>query len=131
MWAGRNSRGPLPFQRPQFSERHQWATRTCPFLQVTLVGGLSQSRGLQTLPSEALPQPPLPLWSVPWSTGAAINEGPVLITCSLSWSLWAPDEMVGWHHQLKGHEFEQIQGDSEGQGSLALSSPWGLRVIHN
>ena len=29
------------------------------------------------------------------------------------------DEMVGWHHQLKGHKSEQILGDSEGQGSLA------------
>ena len=29
------------------------------------------------------------------------------------------DEMVGWHHQLNGHEFEQALGDSEGQGSLA------------
>ena len=28
------------------------------------------------------------------------------------------DEMVGWHHRLHGHEFEQAQGDSEGQGSL-------------
>ena len=37
----------------------------------------------------------------------------------------AEDEMVGWHHQLNGHEFEQIQGDSEGQGSLVCCSPWG------
>ena len=29
------------------------------------------------------------------------------------------DEMVGWHHQLDGHEFEQAPGDGEGQGSLA------------
>ena len=29
------------------------------------------------------------------------------------------DEMVGWHHQLSGHEFEQTLGDNEGQGSLA------------
>ena len=29
------------------------------------------------------------------------------------------DEMVGWHHRLNGHEFEQTPGDSEGQGSLA------------
>ena len=29
------------------------------------------------------------------------------------------DEMVGWHHQLNGHESEQTLGDSEGQGSLA------------
>ena len=35
------------------------------------------------------------------------------------------DEMVGWHHLLNGHEFEQIPGDSEGQGSLACCSPWG------
>ena len=36
------------------------------------------------------------------------------------------DEMVGWHHQLNGHdEFEQTPGDGEGQGSLAYCSPWG------
>ena len=34
------------------------------------------------------------------------------------------DEMVGWHHQLNGHEFEQILGDSEGYGSLMSCSPW-------
>ena len=33
------------------------------------------------------------------------------------------DEMVGWHHQLNAHEFEQGLGDSEGQGSLAGCSP--------
>ena len=33
------------------------------------------------------------------------------------------DEMVGWHHLLKGHEFEQTLGDGEGQGSLACSCP--------
>ena len=32
------------------------------------------------------------------------------------------DEMVGWHHQLNGHEFEQSPGDSEGQGILAYCS---------
>ena len=37
------------------------------------------------------------------------------------------DEMVAWHHQLNGHEFEKTQGDSEGQGSLACCSPWGCR----
>ena len=35
--------------------------------------------------------------------------------------------MVGWPHRLSGHEFEQTLGDSEGQGSLASCSPWGLR----
>ena len=33
-------------------------------------------------------------------------------------------EMVEWHHQLDGHEFEQAPGDGEGQESLACCSPW-------
>ena len=37
------------------------------------------------------------------------------------------DEIVGWHHPLNGHEFEQTPGDCEGQGSLACSSPWGRK----
>ena len=36
--------------------------------------------------------------------------------------------MVGWHHQLNGHEFEQALGDVEGQGSLVCYSPWGRKV---
>ena len=35
------------------------------------------------------------------------------------------EEMVGWHHQLDGHEFEKALGDGEGQGGLACCSPWG------
>ena len=38
------------------------------------------------------------------------------------------DEMVGWHHQLNGHEFVQTPEDSEGQGGLACCSPWGCKV---
>ena len=37
------------------------------------------------------------------------------------------DEMVGWHHRLHGHEFEQTLGVSDGRGSLACCSPWGLK----
>ena len=33
------------------------------------------------------------------------------------------DEMVGWHHQLKGHEYEQALGVGDGQGGLACCSP--------
>ena len=39
------------------------------------------------------------------------------------------DEMVGWHHWLNGHEFEQVSGDGEGQGSLAYCSPWGCKEL--
>ena len=35
------------------------------------------------------------------------------------------DEMVGWHHQLDGHEVEQAPGTGDGQGSLACYSLWG------
>ena len=37
------------------------------------------------------------------------------------------DEMVGWHHWLDGHEFEQDFGVGDGQGSLACCSPWGCK----
>ena len=39
------------------------------------------------------------------------------------------DEMVGWHHQLNGHEFEQAPGVGDGQGSLACCSPWGCKEL--
>ena len=37
------------------------------------------------------------------------------------------DEMVGWHHQLNGLEFEQTPRDGEGQRSLAYCTPWDLK----
>ena len=42
---------------------------------------------------------------------------------------WLDGIMVGWHHRLNGHEFEQTPGDGEGQGSLACCSPWGRREL--
>ena len=39
------------------------------------------------------------------------------------------DEMVGWHHQLNGHEFDQAPGTGDGQGSLACCSPWGHKEL--
>ena len=39
------------------------------------------------------------------------------------------NEMVGWHHQLNGHEFEQALGDGEGQGSLVCCSPRGCKEL--
>ena len=38
------------------------------------------------------------------------------------------DEMVGWHYQLNGYEFEEAPGVGEGQGSLACCSPWGCKT---
>ena len=39
------------------------------------------------------------------------------------------DEVVGWHHRLNGHEFEQAPGDGEGQDSLVCISPWGCKEL--
>ena len=39
------------------------------------------------------------------------------------------DEMIGWHHQLNGHEFKQALGVGDGQGSLACCSPWGHKEL--
>ena len=39
------------------------------------------------------------------------------------------DEMVGWHHRLNGHEFEEAPGVGDGQGSLACCSPWGCKEV--
>ena len=39
------------------------------------------------------------------------------------------DEMVGWHHQLDGSDFEQARGGGEGQGRLVCCSPWGCKEL--
>ena len=39
------------------------------------------------------------------------------------------DEMVGWRHQLDGHESDQIMGVGSGQGSLACCSPWDRKEL--
>ena len=39
------------------------------------------------------------------------------------------DEMVGGHHRLDGHEFEQALGVDEGQGSLACCCPWDRKEL--
>ena len=39
------------------------------------------------------------------------------------------DEMVRWHHQLGGHEFEQALGVGDGQGSLVCKSPWDHKEL--
>ena len=39
------------------------------------------------------------------------------------------DEMVGWHHDLSGPEFDQTPGDNEGQGSLVCCRPWSCKDL--
>ena len=37
------------------------------------------------------------------------------------------DKIIGWHHRLDGHEFEQAPGVGDGQGDLVCCSPWGQK----
>ena len=39
------------------------------------------------------------------------------------------DEVVGWHHRLDGHEFEQTPGESDRQRSLVCCTPWGQKEL--
>ena len=39
------------------------------------------------------------------------------------------NKMVGWHHRLDGHEFEQAPGVGDGQASLVCCSPWGRKEL--
>ena len=39
------------------------------------------------------------------------------------------NEMVGWHHRIDGHKFDQILGVGDGQGSLACCIPWGHKEL--
>ena len=39
------------------------------------------------------------------------------------------DEIVGWHHQLNGHEFEKTLGVGDGQGGLACCDSWGCKDL--
>ena len=40
------------------------------------------------------------------------------------------DEIVGWHHQVDGHEFEQALGVGDGQGSLVCCGSWGCKELN-
>ena len=72
-------------------------------------------------------------WCWNWSSGTLVTwwEQPLIGKDPDSGKDWGQkekgateDEMVGWHHQLNGHEIEQTPGDSKGQGSLAWCSSW-------
>ena len=57
------------------------------------------------------------------------TNGNVLLCHGYQEKRMTEDEMVEWHHQLNGHEFEQAPGVGDGQGGLAYYSPWGLQRV--
>ena len=76
-------------------------------------------------------------WCWSWSSNISATWWEKLIHLKRPWCWkdWGQerrgqqDEMVGWHHQLNGHEFEKTLGDGEEQGSLACCSPWGCKEL--
>ena len=81
-----------------------------------------------------LVSPNFTLWWVPKKTlpGPGEAKNTCFVTCGDAGKDWGQEgkwvienEMVGWHHWLKGHEFEQTLDDGKGQGSLACCSSWG------
>ena len=63
------------------------------------------------------------LWPLMWKADSL--EKTLILGKTESKKRAIEDKMVGWHHWLSGHEFEQALGDSEAQRSLACCSPWG------
>ena len=88
-------------------------------------------------------KPVKPKWNQPWIfIGRVDADVPILLPCDAKNQLigkdpdagkdWrqkrmTKDEMVGWHHRLDGHEFEQVTGVGDGQGSLVWGSPRGRK----
>ena len=86
-------------------------------------------------------------WIFIWRTDAEAKTAILWPPDVTNWLIWtdpdagkdwrqeekgtAEDEMVGEHHWLDGHEFEQAPRVGDGQGSLACCSPWGRRVGHD
>ena len=77
-------------------------------------------------------------WTARWSNQAITPDAKHSLTgkdpdAGKDWGQEAKgsteDKMVGWHHQLNGHEFEQTLGDNEAQGSLVCYSPWGCKDL--
>ena len=79
------------------------------------------------------------LWSQDWSQifqFPSFQVHAILILSHLLWKDWrqkdegvTEDEMVGWHHRLNGHEFEQTSEDSTVQGRLVCCSSWGCKEL--
>ena len=73
------------------------------------------------------------LFATPW-TGAYQEPLPMEFSRPEYWNGlqekgMTEGEMIGWHHWLDGHEFEQALGVGNGQGSLAHCSPWGCKEL--
>ena len=120
-----------------------WAPKNWCFWTVVLEKTLESP-----LDSEEI-QPVYPKWNQSWifigRTDAEAKTPTLWPPDGKSWLIWTDTdagkdlrqkekgtteaEIVGWHHWLNVHEFEQALGVDDGQGNLACGSPWGHRVM--
>ena len=125
----------------ELDHKESWAPKNWCFWTVVLEKTLENHLDCKEI------KPVNPKWNQSWIfIGRTDNEAPILRTPDIkSWLTgkdpdagkdWrqedkgtTEDEMVGWHHQLNGHEFEQALGDGEGQGSLVCCSAWGCKEL--
>ena len=125
--------------------KESWAPKNWCFSTVVLVKTLESPLDCKRL------QPVHPKWSQSWIFIGSTDteaETPILWPPDAkNWLIWkGPDvgkdwmqeekgttegEIVGWHHRLNGHEFEQAPGVGDGQGGLACCSLWSRRVRHD
>ena len=125
----------------ELDHKEGWALKNWCFWTVVLEKTLWESLGLSRSSNQSILKEINPEYSLEGWTDA---EAPILCPPHAKSQLVGEDfdarkdwgqeekgttegEMVGWHHWLSEHEFEQTQGDSEGQGSLACYSLWGCK----
>ena len=127
----------------ELDHKEGWAPKNWCFWTVLLEKTLESSLDCKKI------KPVNPKWNQPCifiGKTDAKAEAPILwLPDTKSWLIWkdpdagkywrqeekgmTEDEMVGWHHWPNGHEFEQVLGDGEGQGSLACFSPWDHKEL--
>ena len=120
--------------------KESWASKNLCFWTMVLEKTLESPLDYKEI------QPVNPKGNQPWlfiGRTDAEAETPILwLPDGKNWLIWkdpgagkdwrwekgmTEDEMVGWHHRLNGHEFEQAPGVGDGQGTLVCWSPWGCK----
>ena len=71
--------------------------------------------------------PSILAWRIPWITRVSLGLSLFTLRIMFCFVCLIFFLIVGWHHRLDGHEFEQALGVGDGQGSLVCCSPWGCK----
>ena len=121
--------------------KQSWVPKNWWFQKVVLEKTLESAliaRSNQSILKEINPEYSLKDWCWSWSSKTLVTDVKNWLIgkdpdVRIDWR-WeekgaTENEMVGWHHRLNGHEFEQTPGDSEGQESLVCCSPWGHKEV--